>query len=207
MGAVPPPPFLPTLTLKCPQWVQPPSQVLAAGTHAVFPNLHPASTLRSSSEKWVNDSQPAADQRPETPIIRAQAWLGAPGSDVDALREGLWVRLAQSRVHPEATRAWLEHGPAARAGVGTMPTLCFLAGVSLSLASLVCKMGTTTHPQGSCKPCCSPASALVTLSRPSAWASVPATSPELGCGSDSSFYFKITFTFVKCTIQWFLIYS
>lgn len=182
--------------------MQPPSQVLAAGTRAVFPNLHPASTLRSSSEKWVNDSQPAAGQRPETPIIRAQAWLGAPGSDVDALQEGLWVRPAQSRVHPEASRAWLEHGSAARAGVGTMPTLCFLAGVSLSLASLVCKMGTTTHTQGSCEPCCSPASALVSLSRPSAWASVPTTSPELGCGSDSSFYFEM-FTFVKCTIQWF----
>ena len=97
---------------------------------------------------------------------------------------------------------WLEHGSAARAGVGTMPTLCFLAGVSLSLASLVCKMGTTTHTQGSCEPCCSPASALVSLSRPSAWASVPTTSPELGCGSDSSFYFEM-FTFVKCTIQWF----
>ena len=87
-----------------------------------------------------------------------------------------------------------------------MPTLCFLAGVSLSLASLVCKMGTTTHTQGSCEPCCSPASALVSLSRPSAWASVPTTSPELGCGSDSSFYFEM-FTFVKCTIQWSLVYS
>ena len=141
MGAVPPPPFLPTLTLKCPQWVQPPSQVLAAGTHAVFPNLHPASTLRSSSEKWVNDSQPAADQRPETPIIRAQAWLGAPGSDVDALQEGLWVRPAQSRVHPEASRAWLEHGSAARAVVGTMPTLCILVGVSLSLTPSSVKWG------------------------------------------------------------------
>ena len=133
-------------------------------------------------------------------------WLGAPGSDVDALHKGLWVRLAQSRVHPEATCEWLEHGSAARAGVGTMPTLCFLAGVSLSLASLVCKMGTTTHTQGCCGPCCSPASALVSLSRPSAWASVPTTSPELGCGSDCSFFLEI-FTFVKCTIRWFLVYT
>ena len=188
MGGVPPPPFLPTLSLKCPQWVQPLSPVLAARTPAVFPNLHPASTLRSSSEKWVNDSQPAADQHLETPIIRAQAWLGAPGSDAAALWEGLWVGPAQSRVHPEAAWTWLEHGSAAR-GVGTVPAPCFLAGVSLSPASLVCKMGTTTHPQGSCGLCCSPASALVTLSRPSAWASVPTTSPELGCGSDSSFFF------------------
>ena len=116
------------------------------------------------------------------------AWLGAPGSDMAALPDGLWVRPAQSRVHPEAAWTWLEHGSAAR-GVGTVPAPCFLAGVSLSPASLVCKMGTTTHPQGSCGLCCSPASALVTLSRPSAWASVPTTSPELGCGSDSSFFF------------------
>ena len=39
-------------------------------------------------------------------------------------------------------------GSAARAGVGTMPALCFLAGVSLSPASLVCKMGATTHHRG-----------------------------------------------------------
>ena len=147
MGGVPPPPFLPTLSLKCPQWVQPLSPVLAARTPAVFPNLHPASTLRSSSEKWVNDSQPAADQHLETPIIRAQAWLGAPGSDAAALWEGLWVGPAQSRVHPEAAWTWLEHGSAAR-GVGTVPAPCFLAGVSLSPASLVCKMGATTHHRG-----------------------------------------------------------
>lgn len=54
---------------------------------------------------------------------------------------------------------------------------------------LVCKMGATTHTQGCCGPCCSPASALVTLSRPSVWTSVSATSPELGCGSDCSFFF------------------
>ena len=35
------------------------------------------------------------------------AWLGAPGSDMAALPDGLWVRPAQSRVHPEAAQAWL----------------------------------------------------------------------------------------------------
>ena len=75
------------------------------------------------------------------------AWLGAPGSDMAALPDGLWVRPAQSRVHPEAAWTWLEHGSAAR-GVGTVPAPCFLAGVSLSPASLVCKMGATTHHRG-----------------------------------------------------------
>ena len=70
---------------------------------------------------------------------------------------------------------------------------------------LVCKMGATTHTQGCCGPCCSPASALVTLSRPSVWTSVSATSPELGYGSDCSFFLEI-FTFVKCTIRRFLVY-
>ena len=41
-----------------------------------------------------------------------------PGADVDALWDGLWVRLAQAQVHQEAAREWLEHGLAARVTVG-----------------------------------------------------------------------------------------
>ena len=185
--------------------MQPPSQVLAAGTRAVFPNLHPASTLRSSSEKWVNDSQPAAGQRPETPIIRAQAWLGAPGSDVDALQEGLWVRPAQSRVHPEASRAWLEHGSAARAVVGTMPALCFLVGVSLSLAPSSVKWALPPTHRGAAGRAAAP---------PQHWSLFP----DRLCGHLCPrlvqslavvlivLFFLEIFTFVKCTIRRFLVY-
>ena len=67
-----------------------------------------------------------------------------------ALWAGLWVRPAPARVHLEAAQACLDRGSAARVGVGQEPALCFLAGASLSLASLACKMGTTTHPPGSC---------------------------------------------------------
>lgn len=103
------PPSLPALTRKRPGWVQPPSPVLAPGTPAAFP-----SALSSSSEKWVDASQPATDPPPETPHQRGLGvWPGAP-----RCRRGRPLGRAVGQVHQEATRERLEHGLAARVTVG-----------------------------------------------------------------------------------------
>lgn len=118
--------------MKCPQWVQPLRLVLAAGFfNWPLTNLqrHPSSALELGWEP------------------RAQTWLPSGlgcGSGRHRLGSTWRPPRHASSMALQPERRW-----------GTEPTLCFLAGVSLSLASLVCKTGAATHPQGSCGPCCS----------------------------------------------------
>ena len=166
VGGAPPTSLPSSPPSAVPQWVQPPSLVLAAGFfNWPLTNLqrHPSSALEFGWEP------------------RVQPWLPS-GLGCGSGRHRLgstWRpprRASSLALQPEW--AW-----------GTEPALCFLAGASLSLASLVCKTGTTTHPPGSCGLCCSPPQRWP-LCRLSAWAPMPVTSPEFGCGSDSSFVLR-----------------